>query len=218
MSQWGTPAWRTIGAEANAGQPYQQTRDPFEFTRIQAPYSADAYGLAAQMLRPGQDAAGGIRENNFLFTRPAQALNEMAGGAHPGESDEEFRNKLKGIGAAAAGQKAEVGSALGKFGDSVDPEAMVRASRGIRAGELAATEAAGTSRIAADREALQRAVTGLSPYMSAASTEQGRVSNEIGSLAGNIMGRGQWQFARGGQTGLGGLTSAYRGAYAPVRW
>ena len=162
------------------------TNDPFKHARFRAGAAPDAYALAAQMMAPGTPGGQYGPSNEFMFSDPARALNQIGNQANPGFGDAEFSQALQGINQSSARRKAEMAHQLGGA-SGIDPSTYYRASQGLQAGQDQAVGGLHAQRANLNRQALQQATQALSPYMKQFAQQQQDFSGGVAGLAGNLL-------------------------------
>ncbi|HUT17662.1 MAG TPA: hypothetical protein VM366_00775 [Anaerolineae bacterium] len=178
-------AYGSIGANYNtAGQ--QVLNDPYQLARFQADYAPEAYGIAARMMAPGAPGGQYGPSNEFMFTGPAQQLNQIGQQQHPGMSDPEFQQALRATQRSGSRRSAEMAHQMGGA-SGVDPSAYYRASQGMAGEQQAAMGGLHAQRAAMDRDTLMRATQSLAPYMKESAGMMQDYSQNVAGLAGNII-------------------------------
>jgi hypothetical protein len=164
---------------------------PLQLSQQQAGYAPEAYQLASQMLAPGAPGGSYGPSNSFMFTGPASAVNSWGGMQHPGMSDPEFQQGLRGIQRSGAGRRAEMAHQMGGA-SGVDPSSYYRASQAMNQGEQEAVGGLYAQRAQLDRDSMLRATNALSPYMKESAGIAQDYSGNLAALAGNILNSGQY--------------------------
>jgi hypothetical protein len=175
--------YNTIGGRVNPTD-YNINLDPY---RARAAQADDAYAIAAEMLGPLYGGgAGGMGGN--MFTNTASRLDQIGGQANPGMSDDEFLQAQRAIMQSSRQRRAEMANQMGGGASGMDPSVYYRASQGLQGQQDAAMGQLYSNRAALNRQAILAATQALAPYYQTQEQGYQNYQNQLGALAGEIMG------------------------------